>query len=259
MKTSKHIWLVVALVMMSLNAVKAGGEDKFRWFFVRGLQESRPDLWSDARVEFEDLVVRLEEKREKTKSDEAFLRYVFYSVHRKYLGEYKQYVALGEIFDKRRQYDCVTGTALYALVLDYFGFRYEIRETDYHVYLMAYADGQKFLIESTDALYGITKDPKEIEARHRVILDDAGRVNAQIAMQGLGSKHSKSVAPTAVIDKAVTLEQLAGLHYYNLALDQLNAQNYSESFKLVSKAYQIYPSERIKQTASLVFALAFGD
>ncbi|WP_109831271.1 hypothetical protein [Reichenbachiella versicolor] len=255
-KSIFNIWLIMAMVVFTITSVVASGGDSFERFFERNLKQSRPEIFTTASTDFAELIEKLEEKRLKVKSDESFLKYVFYAVHRKYLGEYKQYVALGEIFDKRRQYDCVTGTALYALVLDHFGFLYEIRETDYHVYLLAYAEGKKYMLESTDALYGITKDQEEIQARRKMIMDDAKKINAELAMSGVGSDEQYI---SELIDNKVTLKELSGLHYYNLALAELNNQNFSQAFTLVTKAYHLYPSERIKQTASLVFALAFED
>lgn len=238
--------------------IQARIESEFELFFANHLKQSHPEVLAIATSDFEELISKFEEKKAKMKSEEAFLKYVFYTVHRKYLGQYKQYVALGEVFEKSRQYDCVTGTALYALVLDHFGIQYQVRETDFHVYLLAYADGKEYMFESTDPIYGITNDQKEIKARRTLIEEDAKRINAELAMSGVGTDQSDHYQ-AELIDNAVSLRELSGLHYYNLALAELNEQKYSQAYSLIQKAYQLYPSERIKQTASLIFALAFED
>ena len=207
---------------------------------------------------YEALVTKLKEKQATSKSDALFLKHVFYTVHRKMLGEYEQYVTFSEIFKKEKKYDCVTGTALYALILDELGIDFQIHETDYHVYLVAYAGGKEYLFESTDALAGFAWDSKEIDERRAFVNQESIRINTELAMTGLASNEESGQGVT-YIDNVVNLRQLAGLHYYNQALKQFNTNDHKEAYKMIIIAQGIYPSQRIKNASTFMFAAAFED
>lgn len=56
--------------------------------------------------------------------------------------------------NKNGNYNCVTATALYGLLLNDLGIPFSIKETPEHVYLIAYPKSDAILIESTDPLKG---------------------------------------------------------------------------------------------------------
>ncbi|NJM26448.1 MAG: hypothetical protein HC859_14185, partial [Bacteroidia bacterium] len=57
----------------------------------------------------------------------------------------------------------------------------------------------------------------------------------------------------------VSLKELAGLHYYNLAVDLINKQNYYDAFRALKKASFLYPdSERISDFLKITSALYEG-
>ncbi|WP_420582361.1 hypothetical protein [Reichenbachiella sp.] len=201
---------------------------------------------------------KFREKQASSKSDVLFLKQVFYTVHRKMLGEYEQYVTFSDIFKKEKKYDCVTGTALYALILDDLGIDYQVHETDYHVYLMAFAGGKEYLFESTDALAGFAWDAKEIAERRAFVNQESLRINTELNMAGLSSNEETQQGVT-YIDNVVNLRQLAGLHYYNQALKQFNTNDHKEAYKMIIIAQGIYPSQRIKNASTFMFAAAFED
>jgi hypothetical protein len=66
-------------------------------------------------------VDKLSAKRESFKNDEAFLNHLFVKTHQRFLKHYEEYVSFSSMINKGT-YNCLTGTALYALLLDYFGF-----------------------------------------------------------------------------------------------------------------------------------------
>ena len=260
MRILKNI-LFVAIISISVGAVRVSAqeESKLNIFLRQELNSGQFSQIESSTInrKFSDLIVFLKEKKSKYRSDKAFLEFTFYYVHRKFLGKYEQYVTLAEMFSKDQKYDCVTGTTLYSLILDELGYQFEIRETDYHVYLLAFVDDKKFLLESTDPLYGFAHDPKEIKKRQDFVINDARIINEKLAMTGVSSNNSQ--VNVSVINNSVTLKELVGLHFYNQALRQFNDQNHGEAFRLATIAQGIYPSNRIKNAASFMFAVAFED
>lgn len=258
----KFITILILLAVTSTLSLATGdmyfsGDTKLGLFIRSEFDNVDPERLMEYKHNYESLLTKLREKQETIKSDALFLKFVFYTVHRKMLGQYEQYVTFSEIFEKEKKYDCVTGTAMFALVLDDLGVDYEIHETDYHVYLIAKVNGSEFLFESTDALSGFAWNPKEIAERKAFVNNESIRINAELAMTGLASNEATNKA--TYIDNKVDLRQLAGLHYYNQALKQFNKGDYREAYKMIIIAQGIYPSARIKSAGSYMFAMAFGD
>ncbi len=244
--------------VLSVNEVIAQEESKLDMFLREGLTHTDGFDKSEVHYRYEDLIGHLIEKQTKYKTDGAFLEYTFYYIHRKFLGEYEQYVSFGELFSADKKYDCVTGTTLYSLILDELGYNYEIRETDYHVYLMVYVDDREYMYESTDAIYGFVSDPDEIQQRRDFVLSDAKAINEELALSGVASDQASEQKVT-VINNSVSLKQMVGLNYYNQALREFNKADYRHAYKLIAKAQGVYPSTRIKNAASFMFATAFED
>ncbi|MFY0628377.1 MAG: hypothetical protein JXR07_18925 [Reichenbachiella sp.] len=212
----------------------------------------------DFKNEYNFLTEGFKQKRTQLKSDELFLKRVFYKTHRKFLGEYEQGASFHEMIGKRKVYDCVTGTALYALILEDLNIEYEIRETDYHVYLMVKMGDRSYLMESTDPLNGFAVNSKEIEMRRNYVINDARSINEKLSLSGVAS-NEETRQNVNVIDNAVSLQQLAGLQYYNQALRQFNKEDFRKAFQYIIIAQGIYPSTRIKHASSYMFSVAFGD
>ena len=63
-----------------------------------------------------------------------FLRTIFYKTHNKLLLNYDKLASLDQTIEKGT-YGCLTGTMLYALILDHFKIAYEIIELPNHVFL----------------------------------------------------------------------------------------------------------------------------
>lgn len=194
--------------------------------------------------EISEIVQKLEDKL--SGSTEAIvIEKAFYLVHKKKLKWYKNYVSLGDIFTTGK-YDCVTGTALYAMIFDQLKIPYMIYEFDYHTFLIASAGEKKILIESTDPYNGVVTDQNEID--HRIAIYGAGGDPASNSIQPVGSKtntHSKH------INDQINLLKLAGLQYFNLAVKAFNNDDRETAATMIEKAYIIYPSERISEARKI--------
>lgn len=194
------------------------------------------DKYTQFQTQLESSIIALRKIRSKTKNDLIFLEKAFYRIHRKQLGWYENYVSLSQTFESKK-YDCLTGTALFALILEDFEFQYQILEFDFHIFLIAQVDGENVLIEATDPLNGFVKDQKEIEKR----VDKAF----------LSSEVSGDFLHTFTENK-INLLSLAGLQYFNLAVDLFNRGEYKKAHQFIQKANLLYSSERIQHTKELI-------
>jgi hypothetical protein len=174
----------------------------------------------------------------KYRSEEQFLKFFFYRVHRKELKNYVQYVSLANQFETG-QYDCLTATSLYFLYLTDLGYEVNLVETDYHIYLKINSEGKDFLFESTDAIAGFISSESEIQKKEREYIS-AQRQN----ISGISS-NTRSGQKSYIQNNMLTKRQLAGLNYYNRAIAAWNGKHITNAVALIDKSYFLYPSDRI--------------
>ncbi len=180
------------------------------------------------------------------RNEKYFLENLFYKVHNKYLKHYTNYVTFDEIFNKG-YYDCVTGTALYALILNELGYDYSIYESDFHVLMLVKIHNEEFLFESTDFNAGFIDDPDQI----RIRLSQYESMN----MEKSDSHYNYQINN----NRFISTRQLAGLLYFNLAVEQYNEQNFTYANFYLEKAELLYPGSRINELKELINKMARAE
>lgn len=171
-------------------------------------------------------------------SDKQLLHQLFYDVHRLYLKKFTQYTGLHALL-KSGEYNCLSATAFYALVLERLGYSYEIIESINHVVILVkLQDGQLILLESTDPANGFVTDNNAVKERLQAIRDSeqaAGYYNLNLK-----------------IFRAIDLRELAGLQYYNYAAWHYNQRNMAGAADNLRKGQLLYQSERFEKIALLM-------
>jgi hypothetical protein len=183
-------------------------------------------------------------KRKPHSSDHAFLQVVFAKTQRKFLKHFSPYTDLNEIFSTG-EYDCLTGTSLFSVILSDLHFQHRIVETNYHIFLIVQTTKGDVLIETTDRYNGFVSDRKEIEKR-------------------LGSYRQNAISPVVTssnkpyhayhfsLYQDVKPAQLAGLLYYNQAVRAFNKRDLVAAADLLDKAKVIYESPRVAELAVIL-------
>jgi hypothetical protein len=155
------------------------------------------------------------------------LQKIFRQTHQTFLRDYRTNTPFASVF-RTGKYDCVASTALFALVLEYVGYEYQLYETHNHVYLKVQTSQGTVLLETTNATQGFVKFEREIREIEK-------------------SYHQ------AMPQKGITLKELAGLQFYNEALSAVQAQHYQEGTLLLRKAQMLYQdSPRVERLHFLV-------
>lgn len=184
------------------------------------------------------------------RKEKDFVRFVFTKTHQEYLKAYKPYASFNELFSKGN-YNCLTGTILYALVLNHFNISYEVIETNYHIFLTVETRQGKILLEATDPLNGFVDTPSAIEERIATY-----KQNTLTASNSNQSHYQYSFD----LYNKVSLEELQGLLYYNKAVDSFNHQQLEKSIQFLEKAHALYSSPRIHEFSGiLVLAVQQSD
>lgn len=195
-----------------------------------------------ARSSFDSFLKKLEKKKSSIKKEKDFVRFIFSKTHQEYLKEYKPYASFKEVFDKG-DYNCLTGTILYALILNHFDIQYEVIETNYHIFITVETRQGKVLLEATDPLEGFVDNATGIERRITTY-----KQNTLTAVPSNLTPYQFSFD----LYNAVSMEELQGLLYYNKAVDSFNHQQIEKSIQFLEKAHELYSSSRIYEFSRIL-------
>lgn len=201
---------------------------------VDGLGHETPDV--------SDFITKLEQN-ESQKNSLKFCRTLFNKTRREFFRQYEQYASFRDTLIKGK-YNCLTGTVLYALLLDHFDIDYSIVETNYHIFLRVSTDEGNILFEATDPLNGFVTDAQEIENRIQRF-----KQNVLLPIEGDNKKYYEYEVS---LYKQVDLRQMTGLLHYNLSIKAYNQQNFQTSIQHLDKALDFYNSPRIAEFSSIL-------
>lgn len=211
-------------------------------FLLAGKADSA--FYENVNGALERYVINLQAKRGKFDDDLEFLAHAFRDVHRKFLKRYTYPESFVGIFDDG-SFNCVSGTALFACLLDRLGYQPRLFETRYHVFLRVDLYGTPVLLESTDAQNGIVIGKDQVSGRiDDYIESETSRLNANQTTSA--PFHRENVL------REIDLTELSGLHYYNIAVNFINESDHHNALRALKKAELLYPgSQRIRQLAEL--------
>lgn len=202
---------------------------------------------------YEKLLNQLDKRSKNKDHQEWFLEQVFYKTHKILLKDYKKHSTFNDLLEKG-MYDCVSASAMYALLLERFGFEYELIETDYHVFLIVKAGGKSYIFESTEPRGGFIKDQEMVKDYILSFLPEESYTSKPDQSLGGLSAHK---GQKNTIYKSITLLELAGLQYYNDAIHHFNENALEVSRNQLVKAKLLYPAGRIEAFEELVVKM--GD
>ncbi len=203
-------------------------------------------LATDPSVDFNKYTVyegKIDQTVERIKSKSSgrttarLLEKAFYLSHKKKLKWYTNYVTLADLLENGA-YDCLTGTAFFAVILERLDVPYQIYEYDYHVLIVATLDNKRYLFESTDPFFGFENDQQTIDG----MLEDYSLSKGKISNDRVNVVNPSQYSITH--ENKISLLQLAGLQYFNLAIDAYNNGRFTEASKMLAKADYLYPSSR---------------
>lgn len=138
-------------------------------------------------------------------------------------------------------YNCVTATALYAIMLDRLDIPYNIKETPRHVYLIAFPKREQILMESTDPAQGYVYHNDDYKSMFVQNLRKSKLISEQeFKSQDINELFKKYY----YVDKDINLQQLISIHYSNNANTYFEKENIREFQEQIKKASFLYPCPR---------------
>lgn len=200
-----------------------------------------------------ELVRELEGKAAKNPDQLSLIRTIFQKSHQRLFKKYEQHSSFNKMLAEGK-YDCVSGSAVLGMLLDRFGFSYDIIETDYHVFIQVMVAGKPVILESTLPVGGMITAPSEVEKYLTSYLPKNEKAPLNFNQRLAGTE--PPLAENSIFRK-VKLIELAGLQYYNDAIVLFNNQDYGQAVHQLSKAYLLYPADRIEGLRELSIDLAY--
>jgi tetratricopeptide (TPR) repeat protein len=174
------------------------------------------------------------------KKNEKKIKYIYDLVHSRFLIKYEAENRFYEIA-RTGNYNCVTATALYAMLFEKLNIPYAIKEEPTHVYLVAYPNAENILVETTTPLSGF------------LAFDQAYKldfVNTLKSQKIIGSSEVTSTNIDELFNKYyfgnenITLTQLIGIHFLNDCLFKRDHDDMAGAYEQIKKAYLYYPNTR---------------
>jgi tetratricopeptide (TPR) repeat protein len=170
------------------------------------------------------------------------LKTIFNSVHDKFLVKYQEEAFFNDIFITGN-YNCVTASALYALILQDLGINFIIKETPDHIYLIADPGSLRFIMETTLPSKGVIEFDTKIKSNFIQYLHN----NKIISEEDIKNLSTDALFDRFYLkDKNITLRELAGVHYYNRGAMLFNKEFYAGSIGYFQKAVLFNSDPKIK-------------
>lgn len=235
-------FLIIYFLPLFLSAQESinAKSDRFNIYLEKYLETNAGE--KATANNFISFIDKLDDKKSST-SDVDFLKLVFNKIHKKFLKSYKDYASFGELFTSGN-YNCLTATALYTLVLDHFDYDYKVVETNYHIFILVNGERGRVLLETTDPQNGFVENESLIEERIK-------QYRANTIQEEASSKRTYYDFQFDLY-KEVNLNELTGLLYYNLAVDAFNKNQIDQSVSLLDQAIVHYKSERIEEFSRVI-------
>ena len=240
-------WILIVLVFLVVTQgtaqPKTNGNDRALNLGVFLLSDSGDP---EVPAAFQKLVTQLDSRRSNW-SDDRFIAHVFSKTHRHLLKNYRSDASFVDLLETG-DYNCLTGTGLYAILLDYFDIPYTITETNYHIFLIAETNSGRYLFEATDPLGGFLAGGRLIDSRIEEYRQTDQELNAIDGQYEFRNK----------IFNTVSLVELAGLLFYNQAVNAYNNHQLEMAVDFLDTASQLYYSTRIEEMSQLILGTITG-
>lgn len=213
-------------------------------------------LLNEARQKIDQTVNEIKQSGILEKSAKRQSKYIYKLVHDRFFVKYELTNQFRRVFEGGR-FNCVSATAVYALIFQDLGLPYDIIAIPGHVYIVAWPDSDPWVVETTDpknGIYQISERDKENYVKVLVnakMIDPAeydGLSGSQIYNKLMGNKQE-------VID----LRGLVGIQYANYALYKIDERDFESALNYIEKAMWLYKSKDYAQYANLIRAMYLED
>ena len=169
------------------------------------------------------------------------LQFVYDTVHDMFLRKYELESYFPQVFDNG-VYNCVSASALYALIFDRLEIPYVVKEAPSHVYLMAYPEKENIYVETTvpGSMGLIAPDEKELKKLGEYLVKMKIITAQELKEEGVKKVYNDFYYGSGNHDK----QALVGMQYFNKAVFQFNDGELKEAHHNMVKACLYYKEQK---------------
>lgn len=162
-------------------------------------------------------------------------------VKKRLLKKYQSYCSMEEVFVDGT-FNCVTGTAVYALIFKHFDIPFTIYLEPNHVYLLVDPDHSKIVIESTDHLNGFKPFTGEMKLAYLLKLQKAGLMESctikRDSIDVVFDRHYFKQNAT------LNISELAGIQYFNCSMKAIDDGDLRRAVHMIEKSDFLFSQYR---------------
>ena len=171
------------------------------------------------------------------------IRILYRTVNNTFFNKYEFSTTFDKIF-YNGNYNCVTASALYGIVLDHLNIPFYIIETPIHVYIVAYHNKTHIKIESTGPYSGYSVYNPSMKRTFIEFFKSSKLIDeTEFSISSVDELFDKYY----FYGNKISLRELLGIQYMNNAAYNILEENFTESHKNLEKVYLFYPSEDTKK------------
>lgn len=210
---------------------------------------------ADIQAQIKSFKKELNSKKFENKSEEKKLNLLFNLIHKSFFLKYREISNFNRIFENK-EYNCVSATALYALILKEYNIPLSIKEAPTHVYSIAYPNTKSIVLESTAPTNGYySPSENDIQKAVSSLVELKYFTQDEIDAKGVRNVYNEFFYN----EDDINMRQLAGLQYYNEAVTYLAEEEYKKALNSSYKAELLYPSEKMDYLKFVLLANVLND
>lgn len=206
--------------------------------------------------EINDFIAKLDPEKLKTKSLKVIAKKVFTETHQQFFKKYELLASFDQIFSQKN-YNCVSATALYAIIFNSLNISYDLMWSPGHVYMIIKKGNENITIESTDPVNGYKSNGSSKNLK-------TDYINQMLAVKIITLDDYPGMTKEDIYNllfeenKVITFSTLVAFQYQNKAIEHLAEQNYDKAINhlLISKA--IYNDQTTRDILNLTYYSAIA-
>lgn len=192
--------------------------------------------WNKFKYEIE----KLQKISVPSKKKGKYFKEVYSRVHDRFFKKYELKNRFCDVFTAGK-YNCVSASAIYAMVFSELNIEYVIKETPTHVYLILEPGANQYIIETTDPTGGINKLSSGFKANFLKTLAESKLIDQ---VEYVTTDQSELFNKYYFTQSNLNLKQLVGVQYSNEALFLAEEDDFEGSLRAIQKAQFLNPSEK---------------
>ncbi len=196
----------------------------------------------EARIRYKTAIEEFNLDKLNKKKAQVKVQRIYRNIHNSFFQLYREKNYFSHVFQKG-EYNCVSATAFYGMVFESLDIPFTIRENPTHVYLVAYPETDKILVETTAPGVGFNLYSETFK---RTFIQKLAENKIISGMEYEGEDVNTLFDKYYFNDEDIDLTRLVGLQYMNDAIYKLEKDELNKAYSQLEKAYLFYPGEKLR-------------